>query len=257
MKTSVWALNDTESPAGGVHWRVMPGNSDDTYTQNYSLNKKDKCVGALVCNKCVGISIPVYVANVDPQVEPWHKWNGVVRFPHFEPGQYGKACLQSLSFGRGADPSMDTAATFANDEGNASSDPGDFNQPSEWVLFHKSPENMRNPLADTTGATHNDPALLNDKGELTFHFTSAGQKLTMDDQKDTFGFVKGVTALSRAQTYYHRPGDWYEQPNFFNPYWRPRLASVWQGRKTLPFIGDLAKQLPGPLKAIPQKVITH
>lgn len=33
-------------------------------------------------------------------------------------------------------------------------------------------------------------------------------------------------AVARAQTYYHRPGNWREAPNFFNPYWRARLASV-------------------------------
>ena len=260
MKTSVWALNSKESPGGGVHWRVQePGSGGpDQYTEGFGLNKKSKCLGALeVCGVCAGIKIPVYTANVQPVMEKYHKWNGVVRFPHFEPGQYAKACLQGVDGARNGDPSMDDPSIFANDQGGASSSPGDFNQPSEWVLFHKSPADMRNPLDDNTGGTRNNPALLNDKGELTFHFTAGGQKLTMDDQKDTFGFVKGVTAFSRAQTYYHRPGNWYEQPNFFNPYWRPRLASVWQGRKTLPFIGDIAKQLPGPLKAIPQKVITH
>lgn len=258
MKTSVWALNDTEAKDGGVHWRESVKDTtggNDTYVQNYGLNKYSKCVGYFACF-CVG-SMDIYVANVEPKVESWHQWNGIVRFPHFEPGQYDKACLQGLSGARNGDPSISDAASFANDQGNASSSPGDFNQPSEWVLFHKDPANMRNPAADETGATTNNPALLNDKGELTFHFSPTGQKLTMDDQKDTFGFVKGVTAISRAQTYYHRPGNWNEQPNFFNPYWRPRLASVWQGRKTLPFIGDMVKNLPGPLKAIPQKVITH
>lgn len=276
MKTSVWALNDTESPKGGVHWRVQlpgisgPHTSKDDYTKNYGLNKLDKCAGLKACpnspfsiTRCpIGVEVGVYAANVEPVQEDWHKWNGIVRFPHFEPGQYAKACGQSLS-ARGGDPSTTTAASFANDQGNASGSPGDFNQPSEWVMFHKSPEDMRNPLDDPTGATRSNPALLNDKGELTFHFTPAGAKLTMEDKehdgntRQLAGLPSGVTAISRAQTYYHRPGNWAEQPNFFNPYWRPRLASVWQGRKTLPFIGDLVKKFPGALKAIPQKIITH
>lgn len=277
MKTSVWALNDTESPNGGVHWRVQrpgvsgPHTSKDDYTKNYGLNKLDKCAGIKGCPaapvailRCpIGVEVGVYAANVEPVMEDWHKWNGIVRFPHFEPGQYSNACAQSLSGARGGDPSIETASVFSSDQGSASSSPGDFNQPSEWVLFHKSPADMRNPLDDPTGATRSNPALLNDSGELTFHFTPGGAKLTMEDKehdgntRQIFGLPTGVTAISRAQTYYHRPGNWNEQPNFFNPYWRPRLASVWQGRKTLPFVGDLAKMLPGVLKSIPQKVITH
>jgi hypothetical protein len=44
---------------------------------------------------------------------------------------------------------------------------------------------------------------------------------------------KGLNAFSAAQVYYHRPGDWREQPNFFNPLWGARLmpvseSNVWQ-----------------------------
>lgn len=277
MKTSVWALNHHESPSGGVHWRVQlpgiagPHTRTDGYTRDYGLNKMNKCAGIEGCSsssieklRCpIGVEVAVYAANVEPVVERWHQWDGIVRFPHFEPGQYAQACLQGLSNLRNGDPSLSAAAGFAMDQGPTSSAPGDFNQPSEWVLFHKSPEDMHNPAADDTGAANNNPAVLNDSGELTFHFTSEGQKVTLDDKahdgntRNLFGLPTGVTAISRGQTYYHRPGNWKEQPNFFNPYWRPRLASVWQGRKTLPLVGDLVKDLPGPLKAIPQKILTH
>jgi len=30
-------------------------------------------------------------------------------------------------------------------------------------------------------------------------------------------------AMSKALVYYHRLGDWTEQPNLFNPYWRAKL----------------------------------
>ena len=40
------------------------------------------------------------------------------------------------------------------------------------------------------------------------------------------GPMKGVHALSRSMTYYHRPGNWKEQPNMFNPYWRAKLAPI-------------------------------
>jgi len=36
----------------------------------------------------------------------------------------------------------------------------------------------------------------------------------------------GLNAVSAAQAYYHRPGDWREMPNFFNPLWSARLMPV-------------------------------
>lgn len=37
---------------------------------------------------------------------------------------------------------------------------------------------------------------------------------------------KGLNAFAAAQVYYHRPGDWREQPNLFNPLWGARLMPV-------------------------------
>ena len=37
---------------------------------------------------------------------------------------------------------------------------------------------------------------------------------------------KGFNAFSAAQVYYHRPGDWKEMPNLFNPLWGARLMPV-------------------------------
>ena len=37
---------------------------------------------------------------------------------------------------------------------------------------------------------------------------------------------KGFNALCAAQVYYHRPGEWREMPNFFNPLWSARLMPV-------------------------------
>ena len=36
----------------------------------------------------------------------------------------------------------------------------------------------------------------------------------------------GYNAICAAQVYYHRPGDWKEMPNFFNPLWAARLMPV-------------------------------
>lgn len=37
---------------------------------------------------------------------------------------------------------------------------------------------------------------------------------------------RGLNAFAAAQVYYHRPGDWREQPNFFNPLWGARLMPI-------------------------------
>ena len=37
---------------------------------------------------------------------------------------------------------------------------------------------------------------------------------------------KGLNTFCAAQAYYHRPGDWREMPNFFNPLWGARLMPV-------------------------------
>ena len=37
---------------------------------------------------------------------------------------------------------------------------------------------------------------------------------------------RGLNAFAAAQTYYHRPGDWKEMPNLFNPLWGARLMPV-------------------------------
>lgn len=64
-------------------------------------------------------------------------------------------------------------------------------------------------------------------------------------------------AIARALAYYHRPGSWQEHPNFFNPYWRAKLAPVETGLARLadggPF-GALKALFPAQLAG---KALTH
>ena len=57
---------------------------------------------------------------------------------------------------------------------------------------------------------------------------------------------RGLNAFSAAQAYYHRPGDWREMPNFFNPLWGARLMPVLEsnaaaklGLAAVPLLGQL------------------
>jgi hypothetical protein len=119
----------------------------------------------------------------------------------------------------------DCSASSTASTSQAATQAEEFNQPSSWVTL--------------TQQTPAQPALLNPQGRLG--------SLTMAD-------ASVLNAMARAQTYYHRPGNWAEQPNFFNPYWRPRLASVFQGRAALPEGASLDAYLPG---IATQKVFTH
>jgi hypothetical protein len=54
---------------------------------------------------------------------------------------------------------------------------------------------------------------------------------------------KGLNAFAAAQVYYHRPGDWRETPNFFNPLWGARLMPIVES--------NAAAMIPGLVKTPP------
>jgi hypothetical protein len=247
LKTSIWALSKSERK-GGAHWRVVfPGQASDKDDEKVGLYESKPCLLDTPI-KCL-FKMSVFVANtrIDPD-DKNHPWEGLMPFPHFEPGDYAKDC----GGGFNSDPSTTEMAQRKHD----------FNQPSTWVLLNKSTDELHNSKADQTGATHNTPGLLNDSGKLTFSMGSSSTTLDLDNDRKKleiagFQISSGMSVISRGQTYYHRPGNWTEQPNFFNPYWRPRLAAVWQGRESLPLINKLTNSLPEAVRDTPAKIITH
>ena len=60
---------------------------------------------------------------------------------------------------------------------------------------------------------------------------------------------KGFNAFCAAQVYYHRPGDWREMPNFFNPLWGARLMPVMESNAAAALGLTSVPQL--------QKLLTH
>jgi hypothetical protein len=202
-KTSIWA----RSSGGGLHYRLvsMPGgrlwpNGQGAAAPLGGTNNPERELGLNRVSKAVlpELAMDVWTANVLGVEDGNHPWPGLAPFPHFEPGQFGRAC-------RGA--SATTAA--GRDE--------EFNQPSSFVVLQKR-----------------SPAFV-------------GPKRLQNTRQ--------ATAVSRAQTYYHRPGNWHEQPNFFNPYWRPRLASVLQGRYAGPLVDELLDEVPEEIAV--QKALVH
>jgi hypothetical protein len=255
-KTSIWAMNEYEDSYnnGGVHWRVhhetLPVGDD--WRRLYRPSGPEADVGvhqSEVCAlKVVGICPPgtprvdVYTANVMPAEDGNHPWKGIVPFMHFEPGQYGDTC--------GGPASNETSATRYQH---------DFNQPSTWVALNKTADQLANAgHTDHDGTGSNAIPMLNQQGKIQWKFSNYNAALEVKNNRMKFlDTIEGLNVISRGQTYYHRPGNWAEQPNFFNPYWRPRLASVYQGRHSLSFVGELVDRLPPGLKEIPPKVITH
>ncbi|WP_257462440.1 pilus assembly protein TadG-related protein [Archangium lipolyticum] len=249
LKTSIWAMSRTDLRENGIHWRVVfPGQARTQDDRNVGLYESRPCL-AKVLGKCVFDDMSIFVANVriDPDDDN-HPWEGLAPFPHFEPGDYAKDCV-----GGAGDDASTTAMAERKD---------DFNQPSTWVMLNKDTQQLHNKKPDATGATYSGPGRLNSSGKLKFSFGQSPTTLELDNDRKKISvagwdLVTGMNVISRGQTYYHRPGNWTEQPNFFNPYWRPRLAAVWQGKDQLPLVNKLADALPNAIKDSPAKIITH
>ncbi|ATB34515.1 hypothetical protein MEBOL_008020 [Melittangium boletus DSM 14713] len=245
LEPSIWAMSSGDYRRKGIHWRVVfPGEAKSKSDKDVGLYQYKFCV-AKILGVCV-FKLDVFTANTHiDKKDNNHPWDGIVPFPHFEPGDYANDCA--------------VGAFSKASIGNMATREHDFNQPSTWVMLNKNTQQLHNTKADATGATHNTPALLNSTGKLTVTLGSAGaETLDLDnDRKKFLSLAEGMNVISRGQTYYHRPGNWAEQPNFFNPYWRPRLAAVWQGKNSLPLINQLSNALPAAVKDAPAKIITH
>jgi hypothetical protein len=248
LKPSIWAMSDNDLRRRGIHWRVVFNGNAGGKDGQLGLNKQNLCLIKYVPNWLCPTKVDVYAANVRIDTrDNNHPWAGLAPFPHFEPGDYSSDCTKPT-----ADGSLSQMAERKDD----------FNQPSSWVLLNKSSDELKNKKTDDTGATHNTPALLNPTGKISFSVGKSAATLEMDNTRMKLGIggltiSDGMTVISRGQTYYHRPGNWAEQPNFFNPYWRPRLAAVWQGKESLPLINKLSNALPAAVKDVPAKIITH
>ena len=254
LKPSIWAMNAYEGTHadGGIHYRVvLPTGMDDAPgiagMRPQPPNNQHADVG--INQRKVGL-IHIYVANIRGVEDGNHPWRGLVPFPHFEPSLFQSDCPGSGAPNRSLAAVRQTVA-----DGDFTTRNTEFNQPSTWVVLNKQAHEMKNPLTDPTGAGSNAPALLNDEGKLDVKLLGApGVQLELEDdrvQMSGLNLSTGVNAIARGQTYYHRPGNWNEQPNFFNPYWRPRLAPVQQGLYSFPLLRDLVSQLPGPFRDAP------
>jgi hypothetical protein len=101
----------------------------------------------------------------------------------------------------------------------------DFGQPSTWIFLNKhhrafqdKPGGARMPWHYRFGWNW---------GDKQSHLDT-----TIAGPQNSF-LLEGLTVISRGMVYYHRPDNWEEQPNFFNPFWRAKLAPVGQALTSL------------------------
>lgn len=88
-----------------------------------------------------------------------------------------------------------------------------FHQPEVFVWLHKGMEQA------------------GFKDAIKFEWQTRSNTTAIDTtiaRSSGFGVraFRGVHGIARAQAYYHRPGNWQEPPNLFNPFWRARLAPI-------------------------------
>ncbi len=114
----------------------------------------------------------------------------------------------------------------------------DFNQPSTWIFLNKHHSAFQSGGTGSGGrpwhykftwdnnGSYNDGMSKNGKSVGGGKYNGAvSLDTTIGGERNSFLF-EGLNAISRGMVYYHRPGNWSEPPNFFNPFWRARLAPV-------------------------------
>jgi hypothetical protein len=236
VKASVWALNprDPDGKGASLHYRLdRRGLTPDANNPWLALGllRVSHCVGPESCGVCAGPSLDVFVANVHALRESHHPWRGMASFPNFEPGQFLEDCRDPVGAA-----SLRAPALHADE----------FNQPSVFVQLHQGPK-----------ALAKGQAPLHTRGGWSLPLAGSAGVDLLDDRASLPGLAPGLNVVARAQAYYHRPGNWQEHPNFFNPYWRPRLAPVAQGRRAWPRVGEWLSFVPRTLAGVPESVLTH
>jgi hypothetical protein len=102
-----------------------------------------------------------------------------------------------------------------------------FNQPDYLVFGYKADKNLEALYQRKIGihAGVDGSRIVTERG------TDSRISFVFDDKlKGSFlsKLMPGLNAMAMARTYYHRPGEWKEQPNFFNPFWGAKLEGIMQ-----------------------------
>lgn len=99
----------------------------------------------------------------------------------------------------------------------------DYGQPSTWIFLNKHHKDFQSKW----GSHADGKAPWYAKFTFTQGTQTASLDTTIGGSRNSYLF-EGLNVVARGMAYYHRPRNWGEQPNFFNPFWRARLAPVGQ-----------------------------
>ena len=108
---------------------------------------------------------------------------------------------------------------------------GNFGQPDVVLGVAQSSAAFNAPPAGNANAFLNQRqvggivSVNGNSGAVNYQYTSADQP-GGGTLPAALSLQPGFNAVCAAQAYYHRPGDWREMPNFFNPLWAARLMPV-------------------------------
>ena len=100
----------------------------------------------------------------------------------------------------------------------------DYGQPSTWIFLNKHHKDFQ-----SYWGSHAKSGKAPWFSKFSWKQGNKEVKLdtTIGGKRNSY-FFEGLNVISRGMAYYHRPDNWVEHPNFFNPYWRARLAPVGQ-----------------------------
>ncbi len=196
-----------------------------------------------------------YVDNKKKPAHPLGSYNGMIAFPPLKTiaKRSRDTDIDCNWFAQHKWPGI---APYVKYNPKADHD-SDYNQPSTWMFLNVKPKYL---MDDTTGPTKTpwrQNFTFNHGGtdEFSFGNLSTGEAYEHGGHSahldTTIGGgannhfkmgpidLAGLNAFSRGMAYYHRPGNWKEQPNFFNPFWRAKLAPI--GNKLTQLFDKLTK----------------
>ncbi len=136
----------------------------------------------------------------------------------------------------------------------------DYGQPSTWIFLNLPPEKMQTG-SGIAGRPWLRKFSFNHGGTDKFSFEnldggragehgghSADLDTTIGGDRNSISLagihLNGLNVIARGMAYYHRQGNWGEPPNFFNPFWRAKLAPV--GAKLTQWFDNLTRGISKP-----------
>jgi hypothetical protein len=121
-------------------------------------------------------------------------------------------------------PYVSFAPTARSTPGGALGDLGNFAQPDVIVGLAKEGRHMNAENGMDKIQARRFASTIGGSGSADLSYTDADTPSI--GNLAVLQLHKGLNAFAAAQVYYHRPGDWRETPNFFNPLWGARLMPI-------------------------------